>query len=154
MLKLLNLGTVAFRQYQKNIFRFPNCIYCSSSLASLSKCSEFNLILLSLLLLKHKTLYKHNFLEYFSKKDLKSLHRLLNDWLRLLNIFIIHFEQLGESSGSLKTINTLESFKSLWSCYILWSHYIISWLLWRTIMFNDGLFISLSQFVAMPQLAF
>ena len=34
------------------------------------------------------------------------------------------FEQLRKSSVTLKTINTSQSFKSLWS------HYIILWLLW------------------------
>ena len=40
------------------------------------------------------------------------------------NACIIRFEQLRESSFSLKTIKTLESFKSLWT------HYIILWSLW------------------------
>ena len=39
------------------------------------------------------------------------------------------FEQLRENSVSLKTINTSESFKSLWS------HCIISWLLWQFVYF-------------------
>ena len=94
----------------------------------LKKCSEFNLVSLFTFLSKHKALCKQNFLEHFSNKDLKTLHRrrLIINWNNW-NIFIIHFEQLHESSGSLKTINTMELlFKSSWS------HYIVSWSLWST----------------------
>ena len=58
---------------------------------------------------KHKALCKQNFLEHFSNKDLKTLHRQLN-WDNG-NIVVICFRQLPESSVS---------------------HYIISWLLWST----------------------
>ena len=34
MLELMNLRTVAFRQYDKKIIYFPICIYCMSSVVS------------------------------------------------------------------------------------------------------------------------
>ena len=118
MLKLLNLYTVEFRQYQKKYY----ILRIAFSVAISSKYSGFNFILLLIFPSKHKALYKHNVLENaFLNKDLKTLHQQLcwNNW----NVGINRFEQLRESPVSLKTINTLESFKSLWS------YYIISWLL-------------------------
>ena len=47
-------------------------------LKSENKCSEFDLILFFILLSKRKALYKQNFLELFSNKDLKTLHQQLN----------------------------------------------------------------------------
>ena len=56
-----NVKIIEFRQ---NIFHIPVCISvkCSNS----TKCSELNLISLFILLSKQKSLYKQNFLEYFS----------------------------------------------------------------------------------------
>ena len=103
----------------KNISSF-NLYLLYFKCRKLKKCSEFNLILLYIFLSKRKTLYKQNFLEHFSNKDLRTLHwQLIINWDNW-NTFIIRFEQLRESL--LKTINTSESFKCLWI------YYIISWL--------------------------
>ena len=66
---------------------------------------EFNLISLFIFLSKQKVLYKQNFLERFSNKDKLSTGSLMINWDNW-NIFTISFEELRESSVSLKTINT------------------------------------------------
>ena len=69
MLDMLHLRTVLFRQYHKKYFM-------SNLYLLYFKCvSELNLILLFTFLSKHKALYKHNSLEHFLNKDLKTLHR-------------------------------------------------------------------------------
>ena len=123
MLKLLNLDTVVFRQCQQNywIIHIPFI----SSLPCSNKCSEFNLISLFIFLSKHKTFYEQNFLIYtFSNKDLITLHRELN-W----NVCIVLHKKLHKM-------------KSLLNFMVIMKY--------QTTMFNNSLFISLSQFVAIP----
>ena len=62
MLKLLNSHIVVFRQYQKRHFILH--IAFISRVASSNKCSELNFISLFNFFLKHKALYKENFLEH------------------------------------------------------------------------------------------
>ena len=143
MLKLLNLYTVVFRQYQEiriRMLHFPYyiCFKCSK----FKKCSEFHFVSCFIFLSKHKgSLQTEFFLKKLSNKDLKALHWQLywENW----NVCILGLEQLRKSSGSLKTISS-DPFESLWS------HYINSWLFWSTERFNESLFIILSQFVTMP----
>ena len=116
MLQLVNLHLVVLKEYQKKILHSPYWIYLSSS-----KCPEFHFILLFIFLSKRVALKKQNFLEFAFQIKIERLHRQL--YWDNGNVFIIHFEQLHQNSVSLKTINLLESFKSLWS------HYLISWLL-------------------------
>ena len=121
-----------FKKSSKKTFKviFKNTNFCRTPLvaapvASLNKCLEFHFISLS-------TFYKH-----FS--DVRTVHWLF--YLDIPYVCIIRFK-LPESSISLKTVSTSESFKSLQS------HYINSWLLYRTTVFNNSLFHW--QFVAMP----
>ena len=71
------------------------------TVASWNKCSEFNFISLVIFLLKHKALYKWNFLEcVFIYK-----FEYWDDW----NVcIIIRLEQLRKSSVILKAFNTSE----------------------------------------------
>ena len=58
----------------KFIFYFLICIYFKCSKL---KHSKFNLISFFIFISKHKALHEQNFLEHFSNKDLKTLHRQL-----------------------------------------------------------------------------
>ena len=70
------------------------------TVASWNKCSEFNFISLVIFLLKHKALYKQNFLEWvFIYK-----FEYWDDW----NVCVIRLEQLRESSLTWKAFNTSE----------------------------------------------
>ena len=70
------------------------------TVASWNKCSEFNFISLVIFLLKHKALYKQNFLEWvFIYK-----FEYWDDW----NVCVIRLEQLRESSLTWKAFITSE----------------------------------------------
>ena len=83
-LKLLNLHTVVFRQYQKKLYCHTAFI---SRIVSLSKCLEFNFNSLFIFLSKCKALS-------------------LIETIEMCNVCIITFKKLHESSVSFKTINT------------------------------------------------
>ena len=107
-LRLLNLHSVALGSIKKNI-------------------SFFNLYLLYFNCSKLKQMFRSwfNFAVFFLPKliinriflNTFQIGNLITDWDNW-NIFLIRFEQLRERSSSLITVNTSESFKSLWSQYI------------------------------------
>ena len=103
------------------------------------KCSKLyvqNLFFCFLFSFKKQGSLQTEFSWTFSNKDLKiSLGSLIINWENW-SIFIIRFEQLRESSGSLKTINTLESFK----IFMKSLHNFMAIMEYRTIMLNDSLF--------------
>ena len=88
------------------------------------------------------------FLKKLSNKDLKALHWQL--YWEKWHVCILGLEQLRESSGSLKTINTSKSFEwPIWTFMKSLHNFMVILKFW-TIMFNESLFITLSQFVAIP----
>ena len=107
-LKLLNLHSVALGSIKKNISFFNlYLLYFSCSKLKQMFRSWFNFVVFFL----PKLIINRIFLNTFQ------IGNLITDWDNW-NIFIIRFEQLRERSSSLITVNTSESFKSLWSQYI------------------------------------
>ena len=110
------------------IYCITSCITHSVALGSIKKnISFFNLYLLYFSCSKLKQMFRSwfNFAVFFLPKliinriflNTFQIGNLITDWDNW-NIFIIRFEQLRERSSSLITVNTSESFKSLWSQYI------------------------------------